>query len=90
MATLTTALLKEAGEALFGPHWHAPLADALGVSLFTVWLWASGRVNVPDRVAVDLWRFCVGRRSKLERIADQLEAYYMIPGVARLWKEPSR
>jgi len=47
-------------------------------------------VNVPDRVAVDLWRFCVGRRSKLERIADQLEAYYMIPGVARLWKEPSR
>lgn len=38
-----TALLREAGEALYGPRWQSDLARDLGVSDRTVRRWVAGQ-----------------------------------------------
>lgn len=45
-----TDLLREAGEALYGPRWQSDLARDLGVSDRTVRRWIAGTFDVPDGV----------------------------------------
>ncbi len=47
---MTPALLREAGEALYGARWQSELARALGVSDRTVRRWAAGSFAVPAGV----------------------------------------
>lgn len=47
---MTPVLLREAGEALYGPRWQSELARALGVSDRTVRRWAAGSFAVPAGV----------------------------------------
>lgn len=42
-----TALLREAGHALYGPNWVEPLAHALDYNLRTVQRWAAGTNSIP-------------------------------------------
>ena len=44
---MTTALLREAGEVLFGPRWQSEMARALDVSDRTVRRWDKGSYSVP-------------------------------------------
>lgn len=57
---MTTALLHEAGEALYGPLWQSELARELGVSVRTVQRWAAGK-PVPPSVWPEI-RALAGRR----------------------------
>lgn len=61
---MDAALIKRAGEALFGNQWQTPLAEALGVSDRTMRRWVSGDTPVPRGVLDDIER--VAR----QRVAD--------------------
>lgn len=47
---MTPALLRAAGEALYGSYWQSPLARDLDVSDRTVRRWASGEWPAPRDV----------------------------------------
>lgn len=47
---MTIDLLREAGEALYGPLWQSELARALEVSDRTVRRWAAGDASIPAGV----------------------------------------
>lgn len=51
---LTPDLLREAGEALYGPRWQTEVARLLGVLDVRVRDWQAGRRAIPDDVAVAL------------------------------------
>lgn len=49
-------LLRESGEALFGPQWQAELARTLDVADRTIRRWVSGEFNIPESVGGELKR----------------------------------
>jgi hypothetical protein len=51
---MTAAELAMAGSRIYGEHWRAPLAMALGVGPRTLQRWASGRNPIPDNIAVNV------------------------------------
>jgi hypothetical protein len=51
---MTPALLREAGEALYGPLWQSELARALGVADRTVRRWIAGERALPPSLAQPL------------------------------------
>ena len=51
---MTPALLREAGEALYGPLWQSELARALGVADRTVRRWIAGERPVPPSLGLTL------------------------------------
>ena len=51
---MTPALLREAGELLYGDRWQTALADALAVNPRTVRAWYSGRYPILDGVRRDV------------------------------------
>jgi hypothetical protein len=69
---LTADTLADIGEALFGPHWVAPLADALDVNLRTMQRWAAGQFAIPDTLRGELATLCRARGRGLERWAEKL------------------
>lgn len=56
MSNVNPALLREAGEALFGPQWQTELARSLDVADRTIRRWLSGEFNIPEAVAGELNR----------------------------------
>lgn len=67
-------LLRETGEALYGPRWQSDLARALGVSDRTMRRWASRDDRVPDGVRTDLHRLLLERAQHLDALAERLKA----------------
>ena len=65
---MSTALLHEIGEALFGPLWQSELARALAVNGRTVRRWAAGTHAPPPRVWADIARLAFERRAALSRL----------------------
>jgi hypothetical protein len=63
--------LAAIGNALYGPRWQTPLAEALGVSDRTVRRWVAGQ-PVPDGARRDMWRLCAERGRLLIEIADRM------------------
>jgi hypothetical protein len=51
---MSSKLLSDVGEALYGPRWQTDLSRALGVSDRTVRRWASGSDVVPDGVYFEM------------------------------------
>lgn len=51
---MRAALLREAGEALYGPRWQSDLARDLNVADRTIRRWASGEWDVPSTALVEL------------------------------------
>lgn len=66
-------LLKDAGEALYGPRWQTDLAADLNVSDRTMRRWLSGADDLPAGVAFDLWRLCEERSALLDEVIDRLK-----------------
>lgn len=65
---MSTALLHEMGEALFGAQWQCGLARELAVSDRTVRRWAAGTHAPPPRVWADIARIAFARRAELSRL----------------------
>lgn len=66
------ALLREVGEALFGPRWQSDLARALNVADRTVRRWDAGSHDVPAGAWDDLRALLTQRRRVLETVRDKL------------------
>lgn len=66
--------LRAVGEALYGPMWQTPLAEALEVSDRTVRRWAAslGESPVPDGVWADIAKLCAKRGKALVKLAETL------------------
>ena len=71
--------LREVGEALYGPSWQTPMADALGVTDRTVRYWAGGK-DIPAGVWKDLAALCLSRKHQLEAWAQRLAPDQARPG----------
>lgn len=59
------------GEALYGPHWVRPLADALGVSERTMRYWQAGERHPPPGVWTELAKLCRERAELLTNLSNQ-------------------
>lgn len=70
---MSSKLLKDAGEALYGPRWQSDIARDLKVSDRTVRRWATGADDLPPGVALDLWRISMERADDLERVCERLK-----------------
>lgn len=66
-------LLKDTGEALYGPRWQSDLARDLDVSDRTMRRWLSGADDLPPGVAMDLWRICLERAALLDDVIERLK-----------------
>ena len=60
------ALIKQVGEALYGPHWQRPLARDLDVSDRLVRFWAAGDRKLPDGLPPQLLTLLRERGSELD------------------------
>lgn len=67
---MSSKLLQDCGEALYGPRWQSDLSRDLGVSDRTVRRWVAGADDPPKGVYVDLLRLVTERAQTL----DELEA----------------
>lgn len=72
---IPTGLLRETGEALYGPNWVRPLATALDVSPDTIRAAAEGRRHFKARFAAELIALAAQRREEIEQAASRLEAF---------------
>lgn len=68
---MTPAILRAAGEALYGPLWQCELARALGVTDRTVRRWLQGSRGIPLGLASDLVELLSKRQVE---IADVISA----------------
>lgn len=67
-------LLRDAGEALYGPRWQSDLARDLGVADRTMRRWLAGADDMPPGVALDLWRLCEERAQAIDDVRGRLKA----------------
>lgn len=63
------ALIDEVGQALWGPNWKGPMAEAVRHQKNAVNDWATGRVPVPSGVWNELKVIMGRRRHELDRLA---------------------
>lgn len=73
-AAMNIALVKRAGEALFGNQWQTPLAEALKVSDRTMRRWVSGETPVPAGVLDDIERVAHGRVADIYAFMSELKS----------------
>jgi Fe-S-cluster formation regulator IscX/YfhJ len=66
-------LLREIGEALYGPRWQTDMADALGVDPRTVRYWLSGRQQPQPGVWNDLRTIAEERCRRIKAVAKRLK-----------------
>lgn len=69
---MTPTLLREAGEALYGPRWQSDLARDLGVADRTVRRWHAGSHDISDGAWADLRALLTQRRAALGEVAKKL------------------
>ena len=69
---MTVELLREVGEALYGPLWQSEMARELEVAIRTVQRWAAGDNAIPPGVFVDLGGKVRERRAALAGLARKL------------------
>lgn len=70
---MSTKLLQDAGEALYGPQWQTQLARDLGMSDRHMRRLAAGDAKVTSGIAMDLWRISLERLADLEEVVDRLK-----------------
>lgn len=66
-----TDLLREAGEALYGPRWQSDLARDLKVTDRTVRRWAAG-ADVPSAVRLELAELLKARGAAIAAVRRKL------------------
>lgn len=66
-------LIDEVGQALWGPNWKGPMAEAVRHQKSAVTEWASGRVPVPSGVWNELKEIMRKRRHELDRLASRAQ-----------------
>ena len=70
---MTPDLLREAGEALYGPLWQSALARDMKVADRTVRRWAAGEFGIPALLASDLRNLIRSRQTRLAGTLERLK-----------------
>ena len=70
---MTTKLLKDTGEALYGPQWQSAIARDLGVSDRHIRRMAAGEADLKPGMAMDLWRIALERAADLDDVIERLK-----------------
>ena len=70
---MDTMLIAEVGQALWGPTWKGPMAEAVRHQKSAVADWASGRVPVPAGVWSELKIIIRQHRHELDRLVPRTE-----------------
>ena len=70
---MTSHLLRDTGEALYGPRWQSELARDLNVADRTMRRWVAGTDELPQGVALDLLRLCNERAQTLDDLRGRLK-----------------
>lgn len=65
---MTPSDLRDAGQALYGLHWHSQIAADLGVTARTVQRWDTGERRIPSDLQAKLSALIQARIRKLERL----------------------
>lgn len=65
---MTPQLFSDAGRAMFGNHWHAPLAIRLNVRQDTVKAWANGRSRMPPELPREVARIMLDRYNAISEL----------------------
>lgn len=71
---MSSKLLRDVGEAVYGPRWQTELSRALGISDRTVRRWSSGTDDVPEGVYLDLQRIAIERAAEIDSVTARLNA----------------
>lgn len=71
---MSTKLLKDAGEALYGPRWQTELARDLGMSERHMRRLVSGASDLTPGMAMEIWRLAEERASDLDDVIRRLKA----------------
>lgn len=71
---MSSKLLRDTGEALYGPRWQTDLARDVNVSDRTMRRWVAGADDLPAGVAFDLLRLCEERAALLDDMINRLKA----------------
>jgi hypothetical protein len=66
-------LIDEVGQALWGPAWKGPMADAVRHQKNVIADWASGHVPVPAGVWSELAVLMRKRRHELDRLGSRVQ-----------------
>ena len=69
---MTPSLLREIGEALYGPLWQSEMARQRGVSVRTVQRWDAGDNAIPDGIWPELANAIRERRTGLQGLLRKL------------------
>jgi hypothetical protein len=72
---VTPDLLRQAGEALYGSRWPAPLARDLNVNRDSVQDWLQGRYAIRPGVMADISILIDARSNALAEVAGRLACY---------------
>lgn len=71
---MSSKLLKDAGEALYGARWQREMARALGMSDRHIRRLAAGAADLSPGIATDLWRIAEERAAELDEVIKRLKA----------------
>lgn len=71
---MTSKILHDAGEALYGPRWQSDIARDLDMSDRHVRRLASGAADLSPGMAADLQRICEERMALLADVIRRLNA----------------
>ena len=71
--TNDAALIAEVGQALWGPAWKGPMAEAVRHQKSAIADWASGHLPVPAGVWSELKELLRKRRHDLDRLAPRVQ-----------------
>ncbi len=71
---MTSKLLRDTGEALYGPRWQTEIARDLGMSDRHVRRIAAGSADLTQGMAADLCRVAEERALALRDVIDRLKA----------------
>jgi len=70
---IMSKLLRDAGEALYGPRWQTELARDLQTSEHVIGQWVSGADDVPRKIELALLRLCMERANAIDGILRRLK-----------------
>lgn len=66
-------LLREVGEAMYGPRWQSELARDLDVAIRTMQRWAAGDAPLPAGLYLDCLQLATERAAMLDDLIDRLK-----------------
>ncbi|MBA5779125.1 hypothetical protein H2509_18510 [Stappia sp. F7233] len=70
---MSSKLIRDVGEALYGPRWQSDMARDLDVSDRHIRRLAAGASDLTPGMAMDLWRLAEERAAALDDVIERLK-----------------